>query len=81
MQSLRRPFLGRGPRHARASPARGRGPVTDRDVNAARDVVRRGIAKAGRDIGSLGRLGACEGVPEPHVAGLPGQDAERRTAD
>ncbi len=59
----------------------GCGLVTDRDVNAARNILQRGIALAGWDIGSLGRPGASESVLEPHVAGLPGQDAERYAAD
>ena len=67
--------------HVREFARGGCGLVTDRDVNAARNILRRGIAPAGRDIGPLGRPGASEGVPEPHVAGLPGQDAERCTAD
>ena len=52
------------------------GLVTDRDVSAARNTLQRGIALAGRDVGPSGRPGVSEGVPEPHVAGLPGQDAE-----
>ena len=59
----------------------GCGLVTDRDVNAARNILQRGIALAGWDTGPLGRPGASESVLEPHVAGLPGQDAERCTAD
>ena len=35
----------------------------------------------GWDIGSSSRPGESESVPDPHVAGLPGQDAERYTAD
>ena len=59
----------------------GCGLVTDRDVNAARNILRRGIAMAGWEIGSSSRPGASESVPVSDVAGLPGQDAERCTSD
>ena len=53
----------------------GCGPVTARDVKAARNILRRGIALARWDVGPSGRPGAFDGVLEPHVAGLPGRDA------
>ena len=59
----------------------GRGLVTDRDVNAARNILRRGMAMAGWEIGSSSGPGASESVPGSDVAGLPGQDAERCTGD
>ena len=55
----------------------GCGLATDRDLNAARNILRRGISLAGGEIGSSSRPGASEDVAEFHVAGLPGQDAER----
>ena len=69
------------PLGAREFACGGCGLVTDRDVNAARNILRRGIALAGWDVGPSGRPGASESVLEPHVAGLPGQDAERYAAD
>lgn len=53
------------------------GLATARDANAARNFLRRRIAPAGWDVGTSGRPGASESVLEPHVAGMPGQDAER----
>ena len=69
------------PLHVREFACGGCGLATDRDVNAARNILRRGIALAGWDFGPSGRPGASESVPEPHVAGLPGQDAERYAAE
>ena len=43
--------------------------------------IRRRPAGPPRDVGPLGRPDTSEGVPAPHVAGLPGKDAERCTAD
>ncbi|MDE0520851.1 MAG: transposase [Boseongicola sp.] len=59
----------------------GCGLVTDRDVNAARNVLRRGIALAGWEIGPSGCPGASGDVLAPHVAGLPGQGAERHAGE
>ena len=58
----------------------GCGLVTDRDVNAARNILQRGVVLAGWEIGSPSRPGASEDVSSIHVAGLPGQDAERYAA-
>ena len=58
----------------------GCGLVTDRDVNAARNILQRGAALAGWEIGSPSRPGASEDVPPIHVAALAGQDAERYAA-
>ncbi len=55
----------------------GCGLVTDRDVNAARNILRRGIALAGWEIGPSGCPGASGDVLASHAAGLPGQDVER----
>ncbi|MXW87428.1 MAG: transposase [Boseongicola sp. SB0673_bin_14] len=66
---------------ARAAACGGCGLVTDRDVNAARNILQRGIALARRDIGSSSRPGASESVLESHVAGSPRQDTERCTAE
>ncbi|MYA88679.1 MAG: IS200/IS605 family element transposase accessory protein TnpB [Boseongicola sp. SB0662_bin_57] len=55
--------------------------VTDRDVNAARNVLRRGVALAGWEVGPSGRPGASESVLGSDVAGLPGQGAERCPAE
>ena len=48
-------------------------------VHAGGNILQPGIALAGRDIGllgassgPLGRPGASEGAPEPHVAGVAG---------
>ncbi len=48
---------------------------------AGGNILQRGTASAGWDVGSLGRPGAAEGVLEPYVAGLPGQDADRYPAE
>ncbi len=48
------------PLSAREFACGGCGLVTDRDVNAARNILQRGIALAGWDIGSLGRPGASD---------------------
>ncbi len=73
--------------HRQAMPLRvrefaceGCGLVTDRDVNAARNILQRGVALAGWEIGPSGRPGASEDIALDHVAGLPGQDAERYPA-
>ena len=49
--------------------------------HTALNILLRGIALAERDIGSSSRSGGSESVLDPHVSGLPGQDAERYTAD
>ena len=69
------------PLGARELACDGCGLATDRDVNAARNVLRRGIAPAVREIGSSNRPGASGDVLASRAAGLPGQDAERSTAD
>ena len=53
------------------------GLVLDRDVNAARNILRRGMSLAGWEIGSLSHPGVSEDVGTSDVAGLPGQDTER----
>ena len=63
----------------------GCGLAIDRDLNAARNILRRDIASAGWDTGPSGlRAGRASGasgdVPTTHAAGVPGQDAERYTA-
>ena len=68
------------PLHVREFVCGGCGLVTDRDVNAARNILQRGAALAGWEIGPMGRPGASGDVPPIHVAGLPGQDAERHAA-
>ncbi|MXX89261.1 MAG: transposase [Boseongicola sp. SB0665_bin_10] len=60
------------PLGARELACGGCGRATDRDVNAARNILQRGIALARWDAGPSGRPGASTGVPERHVAGLPG---------
>ncbi len=55
----------------------GCGLVTDRDVNAARNILQRGISLAGWEIDSPSRPGASEDVLPNYVAGLPGQGVER----
>ena len=57
------------------------GPHSCRDVNAARNILHRLMAVAGWVIGSKSRPGAFEGVLEDYRAGLPGEDAERYTAE
>ncbi len=69
------------PLHVREFACGGCGLVTDRDVNAARNILHRGVAMAGWEIGSSNRPGVSEGVDVSHVAGLPGQDAERHPAE
>ena len=60
----------------------GCGLVTDRDVNAARNILQRGIALAGWDIGPPWVVPARPRVFLNHMSpGLPGQDAERYAAD
>ena len=53
------------------------GLVLDRDVNAARNILRRGMSLAGWEIGSPSHPGVSEDVGTSDVAGLPGQDTER----
>ena len=65
------------PLGARELACGGCGLVTDRDVNAARNILRRGIAMAGWEIGSSSRPGASESVPGSDVAGLPAQAGNR----
>ncbi len=55
------------------------GLVTDRDVNAARNILSRGITAAGWDVEAVVtplRPGASGDICDRYVAGLPGQDAE-----
>jgi len=55
------------------------GLATDRDVNAARNILSRGITAAGWDVEAVEtplRPGASGDIRDRHVAGLPGQDAE-----
>ncbi|MCE2522710.1 MAG: transposase, partial [Rhodobacteraceae bacterium] len=53
------------------------GLVLDRDVNAARNILQRGMSVAGWKIGLLSHPGVSEDVGTSHVAGFPGQDTER----
>ncbi|MYD76253.1 MAG: IS200/IS605 family element transposase accessory protein TnpB [Gammaproteobacteria bacterium] len=55
----------------------GCGVVMDRDANASRNILQRGLALAGWDMRPLASPGASENVRERYVAGLPGQDAEQ----
>ncbi|MCY4190217.1 MAG: transposase, partial [Rhodospirillaceae bacterium] len=66
---------------AREFVCRGCGLVTDRGVNAARNILQWGISLAGWEIGSSVHPGASEDVGPVYVAGLPGQDAERYAGD
>ena len=55
----------------------GCGVVTDRDVNASRNILQRGLALAGWDMKQVASPGASGNVRRTHVAGLPGQGAEQ----
>ncbi|MCE2522599.1 MAG: transposase [Rhodobacteraceae bacterium] len=57
------------------------GLVLDRDVNAARNILRRGMSLAGWEIGLMSHPGVSEDVGTSDVAGLPGQDTERYAAE
>ena len=60
---------------------KGFGPVLGRDFNAARNILRRGGALAGWEIGSTSHPGVSESVMRSDAAGLPEQDTERHAAD
>ena len=59
----------------------GCGVVTDRDANASRNILRRGLALAGWDMKPSASPGASGNVRRTHVAGLPGQDAEQYSSE
>lgn len=69
------------PLGAREFACGGCGLVTDRDVNAARNILQHGIALAGWEIGSSNHPGASDDVVVSDVAGLPGQDVNRYSAE
>ena len=56
------------------------GLVLDRDVNAARNILQRGMSLAGWEIGSPSHPGVSGDVGTSDAAGLPGQDTERCAA-
>ncbi len=55
--------------------------VLGRDVNAARNILQRGMSPAAWEIGSLSHPGVSGSVGNSDVAGLPGQDTEQYAAD
>ena len=65
------------PLNKRVFDCEGCGVSIDRDVNASRNILQRGIAQAGWAMEPLAPPGASESVRNHHVAASAGQDAER----